>query len=380
LAAALTLGGGPARAEFLNPGDFTSLGAFPSAPLITIDTNSATMFDSNTHMVLAQGVFGGAPDGFANGAVFTFDSIGSPNLFGLTIIGTRPLALLSYGDINLGNSRVDVSGNSFFLGTSTPSPGGILQNGGTGGGSGGAPGRVGQSFGNVGNGGSPGGLVGGYGFGNDIFNPGGSGGGAVELVALRRVTVGLAGIQASGGGGGAAAGFGNFGGGGDGGGGGILIKGDSVSISGNLTATGGTGGLVGFAGAGGGGGGGRVQIAAGPGGFDLSGTGSIGVGGGAGGFASSGNNLGGPGSGGAGGAISIDSVGPLDITGTFNVAGGAAGGPGASAGPAGSVTIVPEPAALTLMALGALGLAMGYHFSSKNPPGPGPGRGGSARS
>jgi hypothetical protein len=369
LAGALTLGAGPVRAEFLNPADFTSLGAFPSGT-ITINTLTNTLTNG---VVTLQGVFSGNTD------VFTFDSI--PSLSATYSNSFNPnlpspaLALLSHGDITV-DGALNVSGTTTFSQTfppSMPGPGGLYTNaqslGGPQGGLGGTPGRPGQSPGHNGNGGSAGGLVGGAGFGDGSSLNYGGGGGAVELVALRHVTVSGA-ILASGGGGGGAFGLGGTGGGGGGGGGNILIKGDSVSISGSVSAGGGTGGFAGVAGAGGGGGGGQVQIAAGPGGFVF--TGEIDAFGGSGG-APGGSLLGGPGNGGQGGTISIDSLGPNNLAGTFNVTGGAAGGFGAVAGPPGSVTIVPEPAGLTLMALGVLGLSLGCRVSSKNPPGSDPG-------
>jgi hypothetical protein len=339
---AVSLGAGQVRAEFLNPTDFTSLGAVPAGPL-TINTDTNTLTNG---VVTLHGVSGG------NAAVFTFDSIPSFNVTSIT--GSHPLAVLSYGDITV-DGTVNVSaGDSAFNGPGgLPGPGGIPSNspiGGAVGGLGGA-GRPLQNPGLTGNGGSPGGLVGGYGIG---FPPGqsyGGGGGAVEFVALGHVTISGA-IIANGGRGGGASGFGFNGGGGGGGGGGILIKGDSVSIPGGLTADGGNGGPAGVAGAGGGGGGGQVQIAAGPGGFDLSG--GIGVVGGSGGPASfPGPNGGGQGgNGGQGGTIRIESAGPLRLTGGFSVAGGA----GVVAGPPGTLTIVPEPSSLALMALGVLSL------------------------
>ena len=98
LAVALVGGGaGRARAEFLNPDDFTSLGAFPSAPFdINTDTLTLTYEDGSGRTltgVESNGV-----------AVFTFNSIatvGNVNLDANTT-GSLPLALLSQGHATIG--------------------------------------------------------------------------------------------------------------------------------------------------------------------------------------------------------------------------------------------------------------------------------------
>jgi hypothetical protein len=277
-------------------------------------------------------------------AVFDFSTIkvDSDQVFVGT--GTLPLALLSRGDINL-NGTIDVSAPP-AVNNNFPSPGGPggfdsahgpgagasgfpTNNGGFvapgGGGFGGAGGNGGLvTVGPNGNpivtfaGGAPGGssygnlgilLQGGSGGGN-IFNRaglffGGGGGGAIEVGAVGGITI-AGSILANGGSGMSAASGGS--------GGGIFLHGDSVALSGVLSAEG--GGNPNFDG-GGGGGGGRVDILTGPGGF----TGNVG-----------GINV----SGGAGGTF------------LFNEPLSADGAPG--------VAPIPEPASLVLVSVGMLGV------------------------
>ena len=339
LTVTVALGTIPARADFLNPNDFASLGAYPSGSIgINTDTDVLTVIGTGT-------TFTGVSSGGA--AVFTFDSI---NLGSIFVSGSRALVLLSKGDITDG-ATVSVAGNDFTNPPVIGGPGGgNLGGGGANGGFGGAgtPGAPPFAFGNSGNSGSPGGLIGGAGNGLNPVVPNGGGGGAIEFVALGNVTISGA-LLAGGGAAGGAMGIGSIGGGGGGGGGGISIKGNSVTISGNLSATGGAGGFAGRAGGGGGGGGGYLDIAAGTGGLIFSGMLNVSGGGGGNsnaGFGSTGGN------GGMGGKILLSSVGTTSLNGSIDFSGGS----GVAAGANGSLSVVPEPSAFVLTACGALGL------------------------
>jgi hypothetical protein len=302
LAVGLLLGSvGQAQAGSLNPFDFASLGAFPSAPGTYIfDTSDATLSGP-----------GGSWTGVVyNGiAVFDFNSInvtGGQYFSGGS--GSLPLALLSRSDAVV-SGTIDVSANSPVGGPGgggggvpggggsaysaspgagpgggggglTPMPSGQpqLSSGGGGGGFGGAggigaagasssnmfPGYIplpggagGASYGNLGVQ-----LQGGSGGGGAVYGTGGGGGGAIELVAVG--SLGIYGAILANGLNGTSF---NWGAGG-GSGGGIFLHADSVVLSGMLSAAGGSGepGFVnpgpsdGNSSAGGGGGGGEVAI------------------------------------------------------------------------------------------------------------------------
>jgi len=362
LAVGLWLGAvGRVRADPLNPLDFPSLGAFPTAPGgYTIDTGGTPTLTGP----------GGTFTGVVSHGVAVFDFNAINVVTGQVINGTGPLpaALLSRDGITI-SGGINFSGGNAPSPGGSPGPGGFTSGGGPGGGgaggaafvppspssgtvdlfgggggggfggTGGAGGSVGPlppplppafasggpGGGTYGNllvqlqGGGGGGTSGAGGsFGPGFGGPGGGGGGAIELGAIDKVSIsgsiladGLGGIPVAGIGGGS--------------GGGIFLHGEGVTLTGLLSARGGGGGPGGGffpgasaavdVGAGGGGGGGRVTILSGPGGFAESGA-------------------------------------------TIDVTGGAGGGSGAAAGGAGVLVIsaVPAPASLVLLGTGVLGL------------------------
>ncbi len=355
----------PAGAGALDPTAFAPVGPFPTAAgtyafytsgpnptllgpgtvLTGVDYNGIAVFDFNAITV-------GSDQTFVSGNL-VFPEYNT--------VTTPPLALLSRGDIAI-NGTIDVSGNSPTFPFPGPGAGGP---GGFGGGSlggGGGPGAGASGGANVyetryasaggggfggrgGNGGlllttylpgppyyynviTPyGGGSGGGSYGNLAISLqggsgggtvggrapewGGGGGGAIEVGAVGGITV-RGGIYADGG---------SAYGGGGGSGGGIFLHGDSVALSGVLSAQGGGGGL------GGGGGGGQVFIQTEPGGF----TGNVG-----------GINV----SGGSG-------SGYYFMEGPFS-ASGASGVVDINGIVFGSA--VPEPASLVLLGIGLLGL------------------------
>jgi hypothetical protein len=326
-------------------------------------------FDTSTLTLNAAGPFGplGPPGPTLltgvdyNGiAVFDFNSIavGSDQVFvsqyPFSDVTTPPLALLSRGDVTI-KGTIDVSAPqlSFPLLSPPGGPGGFGSSSGPGAGGNGdltapifpganysAPsgGGFGGRGGNGGSvvvssqgefishpfGGAPGGgsygnlaisLQGGSGGGSEIgraMSPGGGGGGAIEVGAVGAITVSGS-ISANGG----------YGSGG-GSGGDIFLHGDSVALSGILSAQGGASGV------GGGGGGGRVLIEVGPSGFSGD-VGSINV------------------SGGSGGFIPPPSSGPFPPPSSGPFSGD--GAPGVI-----TITVVPEPVSLVLLGLGLLGV------------------------
>ena len=340
VAMTVAVGGPTARGGPLNPLDFTSLGAFPSAVgTYLINTTGTPKLTGPGGTVLATGV---VSDGVA---VFDFDSISVVSGESITGTGSLPVALLSRGAIAV-NGVINVSGGPAFApGSGAVSSGGgqggydsyypgypydhLELFGGSGGGGGGGFGGAGKSvsfalppyipplFASGGAGGSgygsllvqlQGGGSGGSGFIPGIPAYGGGGGGAIELGAIGNISVsGL--ILANGV-------YGSGYGAGGGGGGSILLHGDGVTLTGLLAAGGGSGGL-----------GGGISI----------GMASITVGGGG---------------GGGGGRVVIDpgSCGFADIGGKINVSGGA-GSSSNNGGTAGVLMIVPEPASIVLLAL-----------------------------
>jgi hypothetical protein len=322
-------------AGILNPLDFASLGAFPTASggyFVDTSLGQAPTIKLNG-VTVATGVISG------NTAVFDFDSVaittnmsfrvngGSfSRLYGGLPFDSYGFALLSRGDLSL-------AANSSVTGTTVSQS---FPAGPPGGGLGGTPGS-GQSgsFGGFGNGGLGGGLnsgsggngPGGFGYGAALGGArgqggtGGNGGGSIELGALGAVVIGgTIDVHATNGT------FGN-GGGGGGGGGSISLHGASVALTGTLIAFGGNGGYT----------------------YD-----SVGTNGG--------------GGGGGGGDVIVQTTGAFLNTGTINVAGGIGGADpvipsfaGRDGGP-GSVGVfvsaVPEPSSLVLAIVGTAGLVI----------------------
>jgi PEP-CTERM motif len=358
-----------ARAGFLDPGAFTSLGAFPTETGMYLVSTQAGQVPTMQlpDGTIIQGVV-------ANGqfAVFTFNSVnvtsgmffqasgGQANVSGPIDPLSYGFALLSQGSLTIAPGATLSQGSNSS--PATLAPGGAQ--GGLGGGFGGFPENGGGSGGGgaghqAGAGGGGNGGVGGAGGPGTITNPGGA--------------VGQGGTSGGGvgsGGGGAAGGIGGAGGNG-GNGGGLLDLGalGPVVIGGTIDAHGQNG--RGGNGGGGGGSGGTIQIS----GDSVTLTGSLlangGNGGGSLGSGTHGSYSGG--GGGGGGLVSIETSSGFFNSGTIDVAGGngGTGGPGATgevpsnpgfAGGAGVVNIfqtVPEPASVVLLGAGAvlLGLA-----------------------
>jgi hypothetical protein len=308
-------GGGP-----LDPGAFPSLGTLNiSGGSYTFNTTTDQLLDSSNNVLFTGVTFNGI-------AVFDFSQI---TIGGGTIgsTGSQPLALLSQGDIRSTGSSIYLNGGSYFS-AYIAGPGGY--NGGGPGGAGAGPGGGGAGYGGRvplgGGGGGFGGRGGSGGSGGVNFpggppygdlgtkleggsgggagSSGGGGGGAIELGAIGSITINGGTIQAEGsspqnGGGGA--------------GGGIFLHANSVSLIGSsssdlLDVSGGYGGSL-FGGSyAGGGGGGRILIL----------------------------------------ANSYSASGPR----LFNLAGGSGGSvpPGQGFGGVLTISIVPEPSSLVLLA------------------------------
>jgi autotransporter-associated beta strand protein len=289
-AAGVTIIPSPAHCQ-LNPNSFASIGAV-SAPSDVLggnnfntDTLTAT-FGGTTYQGVTYAQPGGPPI-----AVFDFSSFSVGGGF-IFATGSRPLAVLSRGDISMSNTSAvfgaglgasaaagvgGYSGGSAIV--QNPNTSGIDVEPGAGPGGGGAAftfgaggggyGGVGGSGGGTSSGNIPAGgisygglpqiLQGGSGGGATANSAlpiyGGGGGGAVEFAAIGNVNI--SGVDASGG----QFGGGSNGNAGGGSGGAILISaGGSISI-GSLTANGGQGTGSTALSAGGGGGGGRIMIA-----------------------------------------------------------------------------------------------------------------------
>lgn len=330
-----TLAGGGGSVG-LNAGDFTLQGVFnpaPSAFAIYLDTDAFALMDT------VDGVIGNGNDalitsytaqtheiegqaGFSDYeiAVFPFSDVTIQSGVTLRAIGSRPLALLSSGDITV-DGTIDVSaysdpadvlnlggafgerlagaggghgGNVSSLNGAAaagapaspngyglaPSTIGNSERGGGGGafGGNGGPGREGSTavaalagvaYGDLSigiQGGSGGGAApdgGGLGPAS-----GGGGGGGIELGAAGDIDI-TGQVLANGGAGIALNAATGIGGGGGGAGGGILLHGDEVTVTGTLSARGGDHqnaalelAIPGANGFGGGGGGGRIAVAA----------------------------------------------------------------------------------------------------------------------
>jgi autotransporter family porin len=306
LLGALISGASVSNADPLDPNNYASLGTLNvSSGTLTFDTDALTVSGafSGSGVLQSQGV--GLPDI----AVFTFSNINVPIGVTLNLNGSRPIAILSQGDVTilpaltanafgfagrLGGASGGAPGSNGqgpgggVAGTSTVFTGATIGGGGggfgsLGGAAGGAPSFVGgSSYGNLATA-----LQGGSGgAGSAVAGAGGTaGGGAIEIGANGVVNVpsviasgiGSAGLVLPGVGGGS--------------GGAILLHG--TSVTGTLNAAGGVGGS-GFQTTttpGGGGAGGRVLVITGA--YTLGSTLSANV---QGGFAGQpGANPGGPG-------------------------------------------------------------------------------------
>lgn len=237
--------------KFLDPTDFTSLGAFPGGK-VTIDTTALSVTGVVGKAAVRQQI--GGPDV----AVFTFD--GGALLADLvTITGDRPAALLFQGSAQITGS-IDARSAGARSG-GAPSKNGDGPGAGRRYGGGGGFGGSGGNSGNRGVGGKGYGklfsaLDGGSGGGGADY-AGGSGGGAVEIGALTRLNfdavVRADGIDAS------ASKKYKIGAGG-GSGGGIFLHAYDITLGGSaqLLARGGDGGPGSYGG--GGGGGGRIAL------------------------------------------------------------------------------------------------------------------------
>jgi uncharacterized delta-60 repeat protein len=289
----------------LDANDFTAIGAF--------DPSSNVVF--NTDTLTVSGGFSGvgttviANTGYGNYeiAVFTFDNFELDAGITITATGSRPIAILSQGNMSVAGV-IDVSATSNGLpgvsyeqlagpgggngglsgsavdfgdaaaGAPANSAGqyasGFGSGGGAGGGFGGRGGRaetnplgglqniaqVGQAFANLAAGiqGGSGGATGSAAF-SGTFSGGGGGGGGIELGAVGVLTVASGGqILANGGNGQPLSVVSTDGTGGGGAGGGILLHATSVNQHGTLEAKGGDAG--GAPRNGGGGGGGAILI------------------------------------------------------------------------------------------------------------------------
>lgn len=267
-----------ASATPLIPNDYVSLGTLQAGASVVTNTSGTPTMTVNgttyTGVVVSQGA------GLPEIAVFTFDFVFLSGAQ-LNTTGTRPLAILSRGNMLLQESTMTFSGGGANSGTGAT--GGVATvGGGGGGGNGGAGGNGGSGFANSGGAGgaaspSPltvlsGGRSGGNGTNNESpINTGGGGAGglgggglefgATDLLSIGNVNIALNGAN------GASSGVNNRAGGGGGSGGGLVLHGGVVDIAGDavFAARGGDGGVGGNQitgeGPGGGGGGGRIVLA-----------------------------------------------------------------------------------------------------------------------
>ncbi len=342
------------RADPLNPLDFPSLGVVTlPAGSYTIDTG-ATPPTISGPVNLVGTSYGSGSSGIA---VFSFDELTIPAGLTITVTGSRMLAILSAGDLNVA-SPISVDGGPGGEPVSAPGLGGIPVAGGGAGGAGGA--KVNDlstsSFGGWGNGrGGGGGAAGqlegsatpgvggvsygnllrrleggsGGGGGNSFISwcaGAGAGGGALELGALGTMNL-SANLSARGGVGPGDTIFTAASGGGSGGG--ILLHAATLVLPPSISATGGDGGsAIGFCGCVRGGGGGG-----------FGGAGQTGDDGSAGG------------GGGGGGIVTLQSASAVSTSG-IDVLGGAGGGVGAGAD--GIVRAVQVSAVATDLEFGAV--------------------------
>jgi hypothetical protein len=292
----------------LNPNDYASLGVFdPADPLASIvfntDTLTVTGFGVNGTTVTntIPTAIGGS--GSYQIAVFTFDSFDLDAGQTITAVGSRPFAILSLSDIEIGGV-VNVSANGRIAGPGGGNGGAVVPAipsgttgsagqsapgstttflGGAGGfkqvnfsplRSGGGGGFGGAGGGNASDSGVRGGAVngdllvgiqggggggGGRNLNNTIGYEGGGGGGGIEFGALGSITVEAGGAVIADGADGANPTSINSAGGGAGGG--ILMHAVDVIVSGTLSARGGDAGASNDFSHSGGGGGGRILLA-----------------------------------------------------------------------------------------------------------------------
>jgi hypothetical protein len=269
MALAIAAATAPVRADLLNPGDFSSLGALNlSGGTYTINTTTDQLLDASNNVLFTGVTSGGV-------SVFDFSSI-ALNGATINVTGGDPLGLLSRGGIGLTGGSINLTGGDGGRNSAGAGGPGSSQGGAGGSSEGRGAGIGGGSFDGSGGGfGGAGGsnlfsaggttygdlatqLVGGSGGGGGNFSGGGAGG-AIELSAGGTITIAGGSISA-GGGAGTPAGFG----GGGGSGGGIILGAPSVSLSGTdaLDVVGGAGGDSTESIGGGGGGGGRILILA----------------------------------------------------------------------------------------------------------------------
>jgi hypothetical protein len=264
LALTAALLGSTALAAPLDPMAYTSLGPLNvAAGTLTFDTDTLAVSGAFNGLGVVQSQGAGLPDI----AVFDFSSVNVGPGVTINIVGFRPVAILSQGDMTI-HPAISVTGVAGGAHGGGPSGMG----GGPGGGAGGfnffghaQPAGGGNfSYGNLSTGLQGGSGGGGGASGIVIFGTppaggsGGAGGGAVELGAVGNIVL-TGGVNAAGANGnnGARDMFGflfTSSGGGGGSGGGIIAHG--ATVTGALAATGGGGG-GGLAG-GGAGGGGRI--------------------------------------------------------------------------------------------------------------------------
>jgi hypothetical protein len=287
----------------LDPNDYASLGVFdPADPLASIvfntDTLTVTGFASigATETKMIPVAIGGS--GSYQIAVFTFDSFDLDAGQTITAVGSRPFAILSLSDIEIGGV-VNVSANGRIAGPGGGNGGAISGTTATGGSSapgstttflggaggfkqvnfsplrsGGGGGFGGAGGGNASDSGVRGGAVngdllvgiqggggggGGRNLNNTIGYEGGGGGGGIEFGALGSITVEVGGAVYADGADGANPTSINSAGGGAGGG--ILMHAVDVIVNGTLTARGGDAGASSDFSHSGGGGGGRILLA-----------------------------------------------------------------------------------------------------------------------
>jgi hypothetical protein len=287
---------GQASAALLNPLAYTSNGD------LDIGIGNAVSINTTTGEFRVNGILAftasfdnqqGAADPLAGApelAVFSFDNINIGPGVAVTITGDRGLSLLSRGDVTI-RSALSVSGGDFGAASVAGGFAGATVGSGFGPGAG-QPSTIGSFYGAGGGGyGGEGGRGGGYNVNDSLGGPsypvgnsltgamyggsggaagqngstygaGGGGGGVLEISALGEINL-LAPVTSKGG----AAGIGanGYGGGGGGSGGSLRIAGQKVTLgpSAIISADGAAGGNAPGGGgfnAGGGGGGGRVLI------------------------------------------------------------------------------------------------------------------------